>query len=384
MSLILPSSLLKAIDQRKKEDAFRSLSLKNYIVDFYSNDYLGLAHNPQQREYAQALLSREPQYNGSTGSRLLSGNYPLIEKAEEQLAAFHQAPKGLIFNSGYDANVGIFSSIPLKGDVVLYDQYIHASIRDGLQLTNAQSFKFKHNSLEDLREKLERFSGKYTTIYIATEAVFSMDGDIPNLKEMVALSKQYQAYLIVDEAHSVGVFGERGEGLCQQLGIADEVFLRLITFGKGIGAHGAIALAQEPVIDYLINFARSFIYTTAPSPESIASVMASYKLLPELKERKVLQERITFFREKIPSFPSTEQVYFMDSQSSIQGLIVKDTQRLRSLSSLLQTQGLGIKPIYAPTVPKGEERLRICLHSFNSQAEIEQLFSLITQWLESQ
>ena len=384
MSLILPSSLLKAIDQRKKEDAFRSLSLKNYIVDFYSNDYLGLAHNPQQREYAQALLFREPQYNGSTGSRLLSGNYPLIEKAEEQLAAFHQAPKGLIFNSGYDANVGIFSSIPLKGDVVLYDQYIHASIRDGLQLTNAQSFKFKHNSLEDLREKLERFSGKYTTIYIATEAVFSMDGDIPNLKEMVALSKQYQAYLIVDEAHSVGVFGERGEGLCQQLGIADEVFLRLITFGKGIGAHGAIALAQEPVIDYLINFARSFIYTTAPSPESIASVMASYKLLPELKERKVLQERIAFFREKIPFFPSTEQVYFMDSQSSIQGLIVKDTQRLRNLSSLLQTQGLGIKPIYAPTVPKGEERLRICLHSFNSQAEIEQLFSLITQWLESQ
>ena len=384
MSLILPSSLLKAINQRKKEDAFRSLSLKNYIVDFYSNDYLGLAHNPQQREYAQVLLSREPQYNGSTGSRLLSGNYPLIEKAEEQLAAFHQAPKGLIFNSGYDANVGIFSSIPLKGDVVLYDQYIHASIRDGLQLTNAQSFKFKHNSLEDLREKLERFSGKYTTIYIATEAVFSMDGDIPNLKEMVALSKQYQAYLIVDEAHSVGVFGERGEGLCQQLGIADEVFLRLITFGKGIGAHGAIALAQEPVIDYLINFARSFIYTTAPSPESIASVMASYKLLPELKERKVLQERIAFFREKIPFFPSTEQVYFMDSQSSIQGLIVKDTQRLRNLSSLLQTQGLGIKPIYAPTVPKGEERLRICLHSFNSQAEIEQLFSLITQWLESQ
>ena len=383
MSLILPSSLLKAIDQRKKEDAFRSLSLKNYIVDFYSNDYLGRAQNPQQREYSQALLAREPQYNGSTGSRLLSGNYPLIEKAEELLAAFHQASKGLIFNSGYDANVGIFSSIPLKGDVVLYDQYIHASIRDGLQLTNAQSFKFKHNSLEDLREKLERFSGKYTTIYIATEAVFSMDGDIPNLKEMVALSKQYQAYLIVDEAHSVGVFGERGEGLCQQLGIADEVFLRLITFGKGIGAHGAIALAQEPVIDYLINFARSFIYTTAPSPESIASVMASYKLLPELKERKVLQERITFFREKIPFFPSTEQVYFMDSQSSIQGLIVKDTQRLRNLSSLLQTQGLGIKPIYAPTVPKGEERLRICLHSFNSQAEIEQLFSLITQWLES-
>ena len=375
----IPKQLQKALQERETAGTLRHLSEESYLIDFYSNDYIGLAKNVAVRTKAHSLLEEYPLQNGSTGSRLLSGNYPLIEQAEEQLAAFHQAPKGLIFNSGYDANVGIFSSIPLKGDVVLYDQYIHASIRDGLQLTNAQSFKFKHNSLEDLREKLERFSGKYTTIYIATEAVFSMDGDIPNLKEMVALSKQYQAYLIVDEAHSVGVFGERGEGLCQQLGIADEVFLRLITFGKGIGAHGAIALAQEPVIDYLINFARSFIYTTAPSPESIASVMASYKLLPELKERKVLQERITFFREKIPFFPSTEQVYFMDSQSSIQGLIVKDTQRLRNLSSLLQTQGLGIKPIYAPTVPKGEERLRICLHSYNTKEEINLLFQTISE-----
>ena len=195
MSLILPSSLLKAIDQRKKEDAFRSLSLKNYIVDFYSNDYLGLAHNPQQREYAQALLSREPQYNGSTGSRLLSGNYPLIRKAEGYLAAFHGAEKGLLFNSGYDANVGIFSSIPQKGDVVLYDQYIHASIRDGLQLNKAQNFKFKHNSLTDLEEKLQRFAPSATTLYIATEAVFSMDGDTPDLPAMVALAKEYNAYI---------------------------------------------------------------------------------------------------------------------------------------------------------------------------------------------
>ena len=310
---------------------------------------------------------------------LASGNYPLIEQAEEQLAAFHQAPKGLIFNSGYDANVGIFSSIPLKGDVVLYDQYIHASIRDGLQLTNAQSFKFKHNSLEDLREKLERFSGKYTTIYIATEAVFSMDGDIPNLKEMVALSKQYQAYLIVDEAHSVGVFGERGEGLCQQLGIADEVFLRLITFGKGIGAHGAIVLAQEPVIDYLINFARSFIYTTAAAPESIATLMASYALLPELKERGYLHENIAFFREKAKVLSQEKGLHFIDSTSAIQGLIIPDSQRVKEMAARLQQKGMGVKPILSPTVPKGEERLRICLHSYNTKEEIELLFQVISE-----
>ena len=214
----IPNPLLKALEERKAAHTLRQLSMERYAIDFYSNDYIGLAKNTTVRTKAQAILEQYSPQNGSTGSRLLSGNYPLIREAETYLASFHAGERGLIFNSGYDANVGIFSAIPQKGDVVLYDQYIHASIRDGLQLNRAQHFKFKHNSLEDLQAKLKRFSPSATTLYIATEAVFSMDGDTPDLPAMVALAQQYGAYIIIDEAHSVGVFGEKGVGLCQALG----------------------------------------------------------------------------------------------------------------------------------------------------------------------
>ena len=263
--------------------------------------------------------------------------------------------------------------------MVLYDQYIHASIRDGLQLNKAQNFKFKHNSLTDLEEKLKRFAPSATTLYIATEAVFSMDGDTPDLPAMVALAKEYNAYIIIDEAHSVGIFGNKGEGLCQALGIEKDIFLRLITFGKGIGAHGALVVAQAEVIDYLVNFARSFIYTTAAAPESIATLLASYMLLPELKERDLLHENIVFFREKAQTLAKEKGITFIDSSSAIQGLIIPDSQKVKQVAARLQAQGMGIKPILSPTVPKGEERLRICLHSYNTKEEINLLFQTISE-----
>lgn len=375
----VPKSITEALNNRKQSQTFRCLSSRYYEVDFYSNDYLGLARNPLVRERAQELLQKYPLQNGSTGSRLLSGNYSLIEEAEYILAQFHHSERGLIFNSGYDANIGIFSSIPQKGDIVLYDQYIHASIRDGLQLSKAQSFKYKHNSLSDLEDKLQRFSEVANTLYIATEGIFSMDGDIPDLIAILALAEKYNAYIIIDEAHSVGVLGDRGEGLCQSLGVEKRIFLRLITFGKGVGSHGAIALAQGEVIDYLVNFARSFIYTTAPSPEVIATLLAAYELLPSLVSREKLRENITFFQQKIQEFEvkNTEKMRFILSQSAIQGLIIPDNERLKKLSDSLQSQGIGVKPIFSPTVPKGQERLRICLHSFNTNEEIEKLFKNI-------
>jgi 8-amino-7-oxononanoate synthase len=199
---------------------------------------------------------------------------------------------------------------------------------------------------------------------------------------MVILAKKYNAYLIVDEAHSVGVFGEKGEGLCQNLGIEKHILLRLITFGKAMGAHGAIVLADQIVIDYLINFARSFIYTTAPSPGNIATILASYLLLPELEEKEKLQQNITFFMKKVREFNAiNKEVQFICSQSAIQGLIIPGNERVGQLACTLQEKGLGIKPILSPTVPKGEERLRICLHSFNTKKEIEHLFSILSSIL---
>ena len=375
----IPKPVQKAFQDGEIAGTLRHLSDESFLIDFYSNDYIGLAKNVAVRTKAHSLLEEYPLQNGSTGSRLLSGNYPLIRKTEGYLTAFHGAEKGLLFNSGYDANLGIFSSIPQKGDVVLYDQYIHASIRDGLQLNKAQNFKFKHNSLADLEEKLKRFAPFATTLYIATEAVFSMDGDTPDLPAMVALAKQYNAYIIIDEAHSVGIFGNKGEGLCQALGIEKDIFLRLITFGKGIGAHGALVVAQTEVIDYLVNFARSFIYTTAAAPESIATLLTSYMLLPELKERDLLHENIVFFREKAQTLAKEKGITFIDSSSAIQGLIIPDSQKVKQVAARLQAQGMGIKPILSPTVPKGEERLRICLHSYNTKEEINLLFQTISE-----
>ena len=168
-----------------------------------------------------------------------------------------------------------------------------------------------------------------------------MDGDIPDLIGILTLAEKYNAYIIIDEAHSVGVLGDRGEGLCQSLGVEKRIFLRLITFGKGVGSHGAIALAHGEVIDYLVNFARSFIYTTAPSPEVIATLLAAYELLPNLAFREKLRENIAFFQHKVQEFEvkNTEKMRFILSQSAIQGLIIPDNERLKKLSDSLQSQG---------------------------------------------
>ena len=371
-----PDSILTKLEKRIKENALREILQYNYSIDFFSNDYLGFSQNNEIQEVTNLILQKLPIRNGSTGSRLLSGNYPLYTEAERKIAIFHQAPKALIFNSGYDANLGIFSSIPQKNDIVLYDQYIHASIRDGLQLSVAQTFKFKHNDLDDLEEKLKKYTSSHT-VYVTTESVFSMDGDKPNMEKLVNLTKKYNAFLVVDEAHALGVFGNRGEGLTQKY--KDDIFIRLVTFGKGLGGHGAAVLANENVIKYLTNFARSFIYTTALPLHSIACILASYEYLDKTKSREKLHHNIHFFREKLRKYKLENQ--FIDSDSAIQAMIVSGNERVKGIATKLQQVGFGIKPILSPTVPKGEERLRICLHSYNTENEMSLFFEKLLEIL---
>ncbi len=371
-----PDSILTKLEKRIKENALREILEYNYSIDFFSNDYLGFSQNNEIQEVTNLILQKLPIRNGSTGSRLLSGNYPLYTETERKIAIFHQAPKALIFNSGYDANLGIFSSIPQKNDIVLYDQYIHASIRDGLQLSVAQTFKFKHNDLDDLEEKLKKYTSSHT-VYVTTESVFSMDGDKPNMEKLVNLTKKYNAFLVVDEAHALGVFGNRGEGLTQKY--KDDIFIRLVTFGKGLGGHGAAVLANENVIKYLTNFARSFIYTTALPLHSIACILASYEYLDKTKSREKLHHNIHFFREKLRKYKLENQ--FIDSDSAIQAMIVSGNERVKGIAAKLQEIGFGIKPILSPTVPKGEERLRICLHSYNTENEISLFFEKLLEIL---
>ncbi len=358
------------------ENAKRFLRTTEGMIDFCSNDYLGIATN-------QLLKGSENDNNstGSGGSRLLSGNYELIEKTEEKIASFHRAESGLIFNSGYDANLGLLSCIGQKGDVILYDSLSHASIRDGIRLSFAESFAFRHNDVEDLERKMRAATGDVLSkvkaatgqVYVVTESLFSMDGDLAPLKDIASLCKQFDAQLIVDEAHATGIVGECGEGLVQDLELTEDCFARIHTFGKAVGNHGAIVLGAFELRDYLINFSRAFMYTTALPPASVASISAAYDLFPGMvEERKKLYELVSIFKAAKLRFEK------LDSGSAIQGVIVPGNQEVRELASNLQQQGLDVRPILYPTVPQGKERLRIILHSFNTEVELEKLISCLS------
>jgi 8-amino-7-oxononanoate synthase len=372
-----PDSLQKKENERLEIQAWRVLSNCNPSIDFYSNDYLGLASNFEIFEQGSKLvLQHAGPINGATGSRLLSGNYPMLAETEQLIAQFHQTASALLFNSGYDANVGFFQAVPQKGDLILYDENCHASIRDGIRQCFAKHFKIRHNETEHLKELLNQFSSAFNTIYVVTESVFSMDGDCPPMEEWVTTINEYGAYLVVDEAHALGVFGKKGEGLIQDLGLTDEVFARIVTFGKGLGCHGAAVLGSKKLIDYLVNFARSFIYTTAMTPHSCASIQMAYKwLLAEPTELKTLRNRIQWFNQEKRRLGIN--AIFIYSKSAIHCAIIPGVEKVKNWATILNENGFSIKPILSPTVPAGQERLRICLHSYQSEEEITALLGLL-------
>src|SRR4051812_37408644 len=303
-----PISLINKLNERKALNAYRQLRLPQPgMVDFCSNDYLGIVKNnllsivnSESLQTSTSSLSTVNSHlsflsSGSTGSRLLAGNYELIDETESMIAAFHNTAAALIFNSGYDANVGLLSCVPQKGDTIIYDSLSHASIRDGIRLSFAQAYSFAHNDLTDLEKKLQHPIGN---TYVVTESVFSMDGDLCPLKEIVALCEKYGAYLITDEAHATGIIGERGEGLVQQSGLQNSVFARVHTFGKACGCHGAVVAGSVDLKNYLINFARSFIYSTALPVHAVHFIQRSYVVFPSMTtERKQLQLLIEQFQK---------------------------------------------------------------------------------------
>ncbi|MFM9907768.1 MAG: aminotransferase class I/II-fold pyridoxal phosphate-dependent enzyme [Chitinophagaceae bacterium] len=356
--------LQKKLVERQEQHAYRSLKNAAGMIDFCSNDYLGIACNPSLTSVMPITLK-----HGSTGSRLLAGNYSLIEETEQFIASFHQAEAGLIFNSGYDANVGLLSCVPQRGDTILYDYLSHASIRDGVRLSFAESFSFLHNNLDNLEEKLKKSSGNR---FVVTESVFSMDGDQGLLKEISLLCDRYEANLIVDEAHATGVMGINGGGLVQDCQLQANCFARIHTFGKAVGCHGAIVLGSQTLRNYLINFSRPFIYSTALPETSIQAIKSSYLLFPTMKkEREQLTRLITTFQTADLKFRK------LKSSTPIQGIIVPGNQEAKAIAAQLQSNRLDVRPILYPTVPLNSERLRIILHAFNTMEEVNSLISLL-------
>jgi len=372
-----PAALQIKIDQRKTDNSLRTLGNIGAEVDFSSNDYLGLAASETLFETTHHFLKEKGiAQNGATGSRLLTGNHKLYDELEDFLAKLHEADSALVFNSGYDANMGFFSSVPQKGDIVLYDEYIHASIRDGLRLSGATVYKFAHNDKEALFKMVERYRHKAQELYIVTESVFSMDGDTPNLAEYVYTAQRYHCRLVVDEAHAVGIFGPKGEGLLQAYGLQDEVFARIVTFGKALGCHGAAVLGPAELKTYLANFARSFIYTTGLPPHSLAAVYSSYNHISQHPELLVdLHNTVMYFKGE------TERCHlpFILSFSAIHCIVIPGNEKVKRIAKILQRAGYAVKPILSPTVPAGRERLRICLHVFNTRRQISAMMDLLTQ-----
>ncbi|WP_329805907.1 aminotransferase class I/II-fold pyridoxal phosphate-dependent enzyme [Flavobacterium facile] len=381
----IPNALQHKLNLRTETNALRKLPVPTNGIDFSSNDYLGFAKNDQIFDVThQYLVDNDIKINGATGSRLISGNHNLYTITENYIAEFHQSETALIFNSGYDTNVGFFSAVPQRNDIILYDELCHASIRDGIQMSHAKSYKFQHNDYEDLEVLLSKFqtshpelvegelptsSFQLQTIYIVTESVFSMDGDAPNMETLVQLSEKYKVFLVVDEAHALGVFGDKGEGLVQSQNLQDKIFARIMTFGKGLGCHGAAILGSASLKEYLVNFARSFIYTTGLSPHSVATILVAYQNLNQLTELQKLKENINFFNQQKQLLGI--KPLFVYSKSAIHSAIIPGNEKVKHIASQLQEKGFEVKAILSPTVPEGQERLRFCLHSYNTEKEMQ-------------
>ena len=354
------SQLQKKLDKRSQEGNLRTLKAQNNLIDFSSNDYLGLAQNETLGQIILEKIQKLHQpHLGATGSRLISGTHPYMLETEQILAQMWQGEAALVFNSGYQLNTALLATIPQKGDTILSDQLIHASLREGARLSLAQSYYFKHNDLDDLEAKIRKAAGN---VFVVVETVYSMDGDKAPLTEMIRTCKKYDAHLIVDEAHSTGIYGKNGEGWLFENQLHQETFARIYTFGKAIGGHGACVVGSKTLINYLINFARAFIYTTALPLHSWVHIREAFAYISQNASlQKQLHQNIQIFRGILNDLP-----HLKESDTPIQIIRIGGNERTKKFAQSLQENGFDVRAVLSPTVQVGEEIVRICLHSFNT------------------
>jgi 8-amino-7-oxononanoate synthase len=332
-------------------------------VLFCSNNYLNLANDPRVR---QAAIEAVEHYGfGAAASRLICGTMGAHEKLEEAFAHFLKKEAALYFPSGWTANQALLATLPQSSDLVLIDRYDHASIIDAVKASQANFHTYRRNQTDRLEKYLA--DGKYKNRFIVTESVFSMDGDTANLRQLVELKKKYNAILIVDEAHSLGCFGDTGAGLCEQEGVLEQVDIVVAPLGKAVAANGGIIAGSKLVKDYLINKARPFIYTTAPSPVIAAGALKSLDIIKtEPQRRKRLQGNAAFLRnaflEMGPNIGS--------STTQIIPIILSDSAKALDISRNLFEAGYFISAIRPPTVPSGTARLRISVQSDHTQKQL--------------
>lgn len=330
------------------------------LINLSSNNYLGFADNKKITEEFLEYAGSKYSF-GSASARLLTGTLPVYKDLENTICELFNKDKALIFNSGYHANVGINSSIAGKKDVIFSDKLNHASIIDGMRLSESKFFRYPHNNIQALERLLLRERKNFENAIIVSESVFSMDGDISDIEKLVELKEKYNCILILDEAHAFGVFGQNGLGITEVLGLTDKVDLIIGTFGKAIGSMGAFATGNKILIDYLINKARSFIFSTALPPINIAfSKWIIENKLPHTIEK----------RNKMLNIGKKA-----GSQSHIIPVIIGGNKETTETCNILYENGYFTLPIRPPTVPEGTSRLRL---SLTTEIEEKELFDAIT------
>lgn len=360
----------EALDKRKANQTLRILKPKSEGIDFYSNDYLGFARNKDLQNLLLKQMNDSPYLlAGSTGSRLISGNSTEVVETEEFISKEHKYASALLFSSGYNANLALFSTLPNRHDTIIVDEKIHRSVHDACKMSHARKLKFKHNDVKDLEQILKRQKGN---CYVAIESLYSMDGDFAPIEGITEIAKKYNAFLIVDEAHAFGVFGY---GLVEKYQLQTKVLAMVITYGKALGSHGAAIISNEVIKSYLVNFASPFIYTTAAQDIQWRSIKTGYEFFKANKDISVkLQQNIKIFHQQNIKTPSSEN-------SPIQAVLIPDNHRLKNLQEILLHEGFLTYAIFSPTVKAGTERLRICLHSFNTEEEIIGLTKIIKDFI---
>ncbi len=359
--------LCSTLKARLKKGALRTLKTREGLIDFASNDYLGLARSPLFCEKTFELFGKRQAKiackMGSSGSRLLSGHHSYFSELEEKIARFHGFEAGLLCNSGYTANLALIASLAQLPCRWTVDRSIHASMHDGLRLGHLRPTFFRHNDLDQLEERLTRESGPS---FVLVEAVYSTDGSLAPLKEIAELCTRYGARLIVDEAHSIGVFGQKGRGRVAEEGLGKQVFAIVVTFGKALGCHGAILLGSSLMKQYLINFARPFLYTTAMPLWLLCSIEASYALFPNMEAER---SHVQALMQLCPC-----------ARSPIQPIPMAGLRRAKLASHALSAHGYDVRALFHPTVSRGQEILRLCLHAHNTAEELKHCLSIIQQW----
>lgn len=371
-----PSNLFKALSERQFQKTLIKLHHESLEIDFCSNDYLGFSKEGKLKNKLSHFGSEDSKGFGATGSRLVSGNSQLAEEAEKQIALFHHAPSALLFNSGYLANLGLLSCVPQKTDLVLYDEMAHTSIYDGIRLGQATHYKFAHNNIDSIEELVLRHRKSYENIFIVVESVYSMNGETAPLLEIVELIKPYKnLFLIVDEAHALGVFGNQGRGLCNALAIEKYCFARMYAFGKAMGCFGSAIVGNEILKSYLVNFSRPFAYTTSLPQINIQAILSAYQLLLETNEKEKLQNNIAYFYSKTSGIKS-----LVRSQSAVQSIILESNEQVDALEKAFSEKNIRVRKVKSPQIKTGSERIKICLHSFNSREEIDLLVEVLAAY----